>query len=88
MVPGSGTSSRFSFPLLILGACAGHLAAQPQASQLRARHQAGQTLLTFAEVQPLVTTETIAAVLVRDLRREAERSGRSSLSGVPQQPAD
>ena len=47
-----------------------------QASQLQARHQAGQTLLTFAEVQPLVTTETIAAVRLRDLRREAERSGR------------
>ncbi len=68
---------RLSFPLLILGGCAGYVDAQQQPSQLRARHQAGQTLLTFAEVQPLVTTETIAAVRLRDLRRDAERSGRA-----------
>jgi pimeloyl-ACP methyl ester carboxylesterase len=68
--------ARFSFSLLILGAWADCLAAQQQASQLRARHQGGQTLLTFAEAQPLVTTETIAAERLRDLRREADRSGR------------
>jgi len=47
-----------------------------QVSQLRARQQAGQTLLTFAEVEPLVTAESIAAVRLRELRREAEKQAR------------
>jgi pimeloyl-ACP methyl ester carboxylesterase len=42
---------------------------------LQARHAAGQTFLTFAEIDPLVTTESIAAIRLRDLRRAAEKSG-------------
>ena len=47
-----------------------------QASQLQARHRAGQTLLTFAEVEPLVTSDSIPAVRLRELRRDAEKQGR------------
>lgn len=60
--------------LVSLNASTARLAAQPQTSQLWARHEAGQTLLTFAEVQPLVATDSIAAERIRELRREAERS--------------
>jgi len=49
---------------------------QRQASQLQARHRAGQTLLTFGEVEPLVTDDAIPAVRLRELRREAEKRGR------------
>jgi len=48
-------------------------AAQPQVTQLRARHQAGQTLLTFAEVDPPVTSDTIRAVELQELRRKLDR---------------
>lgn len=51
-------------------------AGEKQASQLRARHQAGQTLLTFTEAEPQVTADAPAATRIRDLRREADPTGR------------
>jgi pimeloyl-ACP methyl ester carboxylesterase len=50
--------------------------AQDQASDLRVRHEAGQTLVTFAEVDPPVQQPSIPAIRLRELRRELERSGK------------
>lgn len=44
-------------------------AAEKQAGALHARHKAGQTLLTFTEVDPPVTKDSIPAGEIRDLRR-------------------
>ena len=66
----------WSFACLAFLSLAAAASDQRQASRLRARHQAGQTLLTFAEVEPLVTDDAIPAVRLRELRREAEKQGR------------
>lgn len=50
------------------------VAAGEQASGLQARHRAGQTWLTFREVDPPVTQETIAVADLLKLRRELEKS--------------
>jgi pimeloyl-ACP methyl ester carboxylesterase len=51
-------------------------ATEKQVSQLDARHQAGQTLLTFREAEPLITADTVAATRIRDLRRESDKTDR------------
>ncbi len=52
-------------------------AADKQAGQLQTRHKAGQTLLTFAEVDPPVTADSIPARELRDLRRTLEKEGKT-----------
>lgn len=55
------------------------LAASPeedQVSELWARHEAGQTILTWREVDPPVTAETIGVAELRKLRSEQEKSGK------------
>jgi pimeloyl-ACP methyl ester carboxylesterase len=48
-------------------------AEEKQAGRLTARHQAGQTLLLWSEVDPPVTRDQIAAVELRRLRRELDK---------------
>ncbi len=48
------------------------LAAERQATGLCARHEAGQTLLTFREVDPPVTVDTITVKQLRSLRHEID----------------
>ncbi len=43
-----------------------------QVRELRGRHQAGQTILTFREVDSLVTQPDILATEIRDLRRKLD----------------
>ncbi len=57
----------FAFVLCLSGSMA--TAAENQAGGLTARHRAGQTLLTFREVDPPVTQESIAAKQLKDLLR-------------------
>jgi putative heme-binding domain-containing protein len=44
-----------------------------QAADLRARHAAGQTLLTWSEVEPPVTAETVSVVELRKTKAAVER---------------
>jgi len=55
----------------LLTAVAG--AADKQAGQLQARHKAGQTLLTYVEVDPPVTEDSIPAQELRNLRRTLDK---------------
>ena len=48
-----------------------------QASQLKARHRAGQTLLTWKEVAPPATQDTIKVVELRKLRRQLDKDKRT-----------
>jgi pimeloyl-ACP methyl ester carboxylesterase len=48
-------------------------AQQKQASGLTARHQAGQTMLAWQEVDSPVTEPAIAAVKLRDIRRDMDK---------------
>jgi uncharacterized protein with LGFP repeats len=62
---------RWAFALLgVLASSAAWSAESKQVGRLEARHAAGQTLLTFAEVDPPVTEEKIAATRIRELRRQ------------------
>jgi len=56
------------FAAVLLGS-SGASAAEKQASRLRAHHRAGQTLLTWREVDPPVTKDSISAVELKKLRR-------------------
>ena len=60
--------------LLLVGwlVVVGIAAEQRQADRLTARHQAGQTLLTWKEVDPPVTRDSIGAVEVKRLRRDLD----------------
>ncbi|NQU20233.1 MAG: alpha/beta hydrolase [Candidatus Nealsonbacteria bacterium] len=49
------------------------LAAERQASGLASRHRAGQTLLTFREVDSPVTAETITAKTLKEIRRDLDK---------------
>ena len=51
-------------------------AAEKQAAGLTARHTAGQTLLTFQEVDPPVAKQTIAAKQIRVLRQKTDTEKR------------
>jgi pimeloyl-ACP methyl ester carboxylesterase len=61
--------------LLAVTLMAGAVAAaqQKQASGLTARHQAGQTMLAWQEVDSPVTQATIAAVKLREIRRDMDK---------------
>lgn len=61
------------FLLVALLAAAAAVAAEKQAGGLRARHQAGQTLLWFKEIDPPVAGDSIAAAELRRLRRDLDR---------------
>ncbi len=56
----------------VLAADARSAGAEQQAGKLTARHRAGQTLLTFAEVESPVMQETISAVELRKARRDMD----------------
>ena len=47
-----------------------------QASRLQVRHRSGQTLVTFAEVDPPVTKDSIPARELRDLRQSFDEDGK------------
>ncbi|MFO0819653.1 MAG: hypothetical protein U1A77_17025 [Pirellulales bacterium] len=48
---------------------------QPQVTKLKARHAAGQTILTFTEASPLVQEESLKATAINELR-QSERAKR------------
>lgn len=56
--------------LLLLGACSA--AAEKQASQLQARHAAGQTFLTWAETDSNAATASISMVEIKKIQGELE----------------
>jgi len=58
--------------LVVLLVRADAVGAQRQATGLTARHQAGQTLLTFKEVDPPVTQDRIAVKQFKKLRQEID----------------
>ncbi|HUT10959.1 MAG TPA: alpha/beta hydrolase-fold protein [Thermoguttaceae bacterium] len=60
------------FLILICSAGAHSLAAEKQAAELTARHQAGQTLLCFREVDPPVMQDAIPANELATLRRDLD----------------
>ncbi|NQT87214.1 hypothetical protein HQ560_10650 [bacterium] len=60
--------------LLLALAVACHAARAGQVTALRATHRGGQTLLTWREVDPLVTQETISAKALRSLRGELSKT--------------
>ncbi len=76
--PAKTTRRVRAFP--IVAACAGILvlnlarpelsAAETQASNLRARHAHGQTLLTFTEIDKQELGNDVSAITIRDLRRQ------------------
>ncbi len=57
---------------VMAGAAVG--AAQKQVTGLTARHQAGQTMLAWQEVDSPVTEPVIAAVKLREIRRDLDKS--------------
>ena len=62
-----------------LALCVALAAAQARAAQvadLRARHRAGQTLLTWVGVEPPANQDAITTQQLRKLKREAEASGK------------
>lgn len=66
----------FALIFFVASALAGPAAGQKQAGQLQVRHAAGQTLLTFVEVDPLVAGDSIPARDLQALRVAAEKSKR------------
>ncbi|MHC4398371.1 MAG: alpha/beta hydrolase family protein [Planctomycetota bacterium] len=46
--------------------------AEEQAAELRVRHEAGQTLLTWREADPVVTGDSISARQLREIRRNLD----------------
>jgi len=68
--------SRFLVRSLLLAAVLGiapGAAADQQASELAARHRAGQTLLTFREVDSPATADSISAKAVKEMRRDLDK---------------
>jgi pimeloyl-ACP methyl ester carboxylesterase len=70
---GGYVSWQFVFAVLLLASAA---SAAEQVRGLQARHGAGQTILTFMEVDPPVTQATISALQLRDLRRQMDQGRR------------
>jgi pimeloyl-ACP methyl ester carboxylesterase len=60
----------FAFVGLVIAADAA--AAARQAAELTARHRAGQTLLTFKEIDPPITGESVSARELRSLRQKLD----------------
>ena len=65
--------------LLLLLAPVGLAPAGEQVSGLRARHRAGQTFLTWQEIEPPVTKDAIEARELKRILRDIEKTGRWKL---------
>jgi pimeloyl-ACP methyl ester carboxylesterase len=65
--------SRALCALFVAAASAFAAADEKQVVALQARHSAGQTMLTWQEVDSPVTDESIAAIALRDLRRDLDK---------------
>lgn len=59
--------------VIVAWLAAAEAVAQPQAGGLAARHQLGQTLLVWKEVDPPVTQDTITAVELSRIRRDLDQ---------------
>ena len=58
--------------LLVVLLAAPAIGAEKQPSELEARHLAGQTLLTFREIDPPVTQDSITAKELKEIRRDLD----------------
>src|SRR5574340_1092777 len=71
-----------------LAACLGAMAAsvfaaESQVTNLAARHQAGQTMLSWKEVAPPAADDGISAMALNDLRRQMQKKdGNEKASAV------
>ena len=66
------------FSVLALSAmAAAAVAAETQVTGLKTRHKAGQTMLSWQEVDPPVTEESIGAIQLRELRRELAKKNKA-----------
>ena len=74
-VPLSPRGTIYGLLLLCSIAAAASMAAE-QASGLRARHAAGQTILCWTEVDPPIKDDSPSAIAVRDLRRQLAQTKR------------